>query len=125
MAATGPKMAKNFRDLRILIMNIFALQNDSEIMKNGFFALTVFPGSNLGYFYGFRAIKAILTPLHCSDHSKIEILAQRAVKWHLKQLLQNTLFDTSTPYLPNRYLKHPKWPPRGQKLPKFLETSES
>ena len=33
MAATGPKMAQIFRDFRILILNTFALQNDSEIIK--------------------------------------------------------------------------------------------
>ena len=122
MAATGPKMVKIFRDYRILILHTLAPQNKFEMIKKWIFAQMVLRGSNFGHFYGFMAI---LTPLHCSDHSKIEILAQRAVKWHFKQLLQNTLFDSSNPYLPNRYLKNPKWPQRGQKWPKFFETSES
>ena len=63
------------------------------MIKKWIFAQMVLRGSNFGHFYGFMAI---LTPLHCSDHSKIEILAQRAVKWHFKQLLLNTIFASAS-----------------------------
>ena len=79
-------------------------------------------GSFLGNFKGF---KAILTPLHCSDHPEKKILTHRAIKWHSKQLLQNTLFDSGNPYPPNGYLEDPKWPPFAQKWPKFSETQIS